>query len=155
MISRIGLTMSVMLCAGAGYLFFVPKGNEEAPPKAAADTALVREIAVPAAREESLHGEIVDQEDVNHALQFNAAERTYLERYGAQHIGEGAFQTFSGSSIPHFLKPLGLTFEPEKEYLFLAGISENRVFEISLNTEESIALSTPQGKTTLFVKKTE
>ncbi len=56
MISRIGLAMSVTLCAGAGYLFFMPKGSDEVAPKAVADTALVREISVPAAREESLQG---------------------------------------------------------------------------------------------------
>lgn len=155
MISRIGLVMSVMLCAGAGYLFFVPKNDAQLPVAAVSGSARVREIEVPVARDETLQGEIVEQADGSHAIAFNPGEKLYSERYGEQHIGEGAFQTFDGGATPHFLKPLGLSFEAGKEYLFLEGISENRVFEITLNTAEAIHLALPNGQTTVFLKTTE
>ncbi len=155
MMSRIGLALSVVLCAGAGYLFFQPSAQSSAQDASTTQGDVqyeVREIEVPAPRDETLAGQVIEQRDPNHTFLFDADARTYAELYGKQHIGEGAYQTFEGHQQPHFLKPLKLAIESNKEYLFLEGISENRVYEIVNNSEQSLELKTLQGEDVRFVK---
>lgn len=152
MISRIGLFASVALCAGAGYLFFVPKqatvGSQDAM-----QAGVAREIPVPTGHSEQLSGSMLEFTDQSHAFIFNATERTYEERYGAQHIGEGGFKTFEGSTVPHQLKPLQLPFDENAKYILLEGISENRVYQIVADTEVSLDLETFDGTSVRLVKQ--
>lgn len=153
-VSRLGLVMSVLLCAGAGYLFFMPHGEQSdvSPVTETSFNDTVREIEVPGARAETMDGEMIEVADQNHAFAFDANARQYTESYGGQHIGEGAFQTFSGSAQPHFLKPFKLPVLPDKEYLFLEGISENRVYEIVSQSAEGVQLMTFEGAEMKFTK---
>ncbi len=153
MISRVGLIVSVSLCAGAGYLFFIPKNTEVSGEAYQLADAHVREIAVPLPHDEQLSGSMREFSDQSHLFIFNAGERTYEERYATQHIGEGNFKTFEGSTIPHALKPLQLPFEQDKKYLLLEGISENRVYEILTETEGMLDLQSLDGSTVRLVRQ--
>jgi hypothetical protein len=152
MISRAGLVISIALCAGAGYLFFIPK-QAVVDSSDTSTVGIVREIAVPATHDEQLSGSMLEFTDQNHLFIFDATLRTYEELYGAQHIGEGAFKTFEGSTIPHQLKPLQLPFAEDKKYILLEGISENRVYQIVADTEVSLDLETLDGKPVRLVKQ--
>ena len=152
MISRVGLFASVALCAGAGYLFFVPK-HAAVDSQDAMQVGSVREMNVPTGHGEQLSGSMFEFTDQSHAFIFNPTERTYEERYGTQHIGEGGFKTFEGSTIPHQLKPLQLPFEVHEKYILLEGISENRVYQIVADTEVSLDLETFDGKSVRLVKQ--
>lgn len=152
MISRAGLVASVALCAGAGYLFFIPQGAEVADSTTAGLNS-VREIARPQGHDEQLNGSMYEFSDNNHFFIFNPDERSYEERYATQHIGEGGFKTFVGMAVPHELKQLQLPFEQDKKYLLLEGISENRVYQIVSETESSLDLQSLNGDIVRLVKK--
>ncbi len=154
MISRVGLIVSVALCAGAGYLFFIPK-QAAVDVGSAPATGTIREIAVPDAHDEQLSGSMLEFTDQSHLFIFDASRRTYEERYGAQHIGEGGFKTFDGSTVPHQLKPLQLPFTANKKYILLEGISENRVYQIVADTEVSLDLETFEGESIRLVKQSK
>lgn len=155
MISRVGLVVSIALCAGAGYLFFIPKQAAVDSDNTPLAVGAVREIAVPAAHEEQLSGSMLEFTDQSHLFIFDAALRTYEELYGAQHIGEGSFKTFEGTAVPHQLKPLQLPFAEDKKYILLEGISEHRVYQIVANTEVSLDLETLDGKSVRLVKQAQ
>jgi hypothetical protein len=153
MISRAGLVVSIALCAGAGYLFFIPKQAVVDSGDTSQTVGVVREIAVPSVHDEQLSGSMLEFTDQSHRFIFDAAGRTYEELYGAQHIGEGGFKTFEGSTVPHQLKPLQLPFAEDKKYILLEGISENRVYQIVADTEVSLDLETFDGKPVRLVKQ--